>query len=92
MTFDFFANVVFAAIGSFALWLKLGERQQLTVHGLGKFWGLLKITGRKRDVIELISFVVVGAFMSMLFTDPTNVRQAFSAGLGWTGLLATSRR
>lgn len=91
MTWNF-TYIICAAIGSLILWAKLGEKQKLTVYGLGKLWNLLGIAGRKRDVVELLCFIFMGVFVGMLFTEPSNVRQAFSAGLGWTGLLTTSRR
>lgn len=85
-------HVLCTAIGALVLWTKLGDRQRLTVYGFGKLWNLIGIEGKARDVLELISFIVLGTFVAMLFTEPNNVRQAFSAGLGWTGMLTTYRK
>src|SRR5438445_4520509 len=51
------------------------------------------LTGRKsfqtwnenvRYVIQLIVFLILGTFVALIFTSPTNPRQAFAAGLGCT--------
>ncbi len=41
--------------------------------------------------IQLGVFVLLGTFFALAFTTPSNVRQAFAAGLGWTAGLTTSR-
>ena len=36
--------------------------------------------------IEFILFVIVGAVIAVIAANPSTSRQAFAAGLGWTGL------
>lgn len=83
-------NIASAAAGVTILWCKLGQ-QQLTVWGLGKLWALIGLEGRARDVFELLSFIALGVFVGVGFTQPNGVIQAFTAGMGWTGLLTTTR-
>lgn len=41
--------------------------------------------------VQLGVFLIIGTFVALAFTTPSNVRQAFAAGLGWTAGLCGSR-
>jgi len=83
-------NVIAAFVRSLILWCKLGERE-LTVLGFGKLWELCGLAGNVKRALELLSFLGLGVAVGIAFARPENVVQAFTAGLGWTGLLTTSK-
>ncbi len=50
---------------------------------------LIKTFGLKtyrNTQIEFILFVVIGGVIAVIAANPVTTRQAFAAGLGWTGL------
>ena|SRR5947207_2163593 len=83
-------NLLFVAAGALLAWCKLGDKQ-VAVYGLGKVWDKLGVSGRKRDIFELISFILMGWLVGIGFTQPINVYQAFAAGLGWTGFVSAAK-
>ena len=83
-----FEAIAFTALGSTMLWARL-RREQLTVWSLGKLWALCGFESKHLERMEFIGFVVCGSVVGVAATHPQTVMQAITAGLGWTGLLAT---
>ncbi len=80
-----------SAMGALALWLRFSVRSRIT------FWRLRplleRLLGRSVwcDVLELAIFVSFGAFIAVEVTGANTCLQAFTAGLGWTGLISSRR-
>jgi hypothetical protein len=49
---------------------------------------MFEISEKVRMRLEMLVFVLVGTIVTMELTHPSSGMQAFSAGLGWTGLAA----
>ena len=81
-----FWNVVFAAIGAAALWGKQG-RTELKAYVLSDIVRLF-LKGRSRILVEFIIFVALGCLVGIAVVEPTNVRQAITAGFAWTAVFA----
>ncbi len=45
-------------------------------------------SGTLKNVVEYLAFIGLGCVVGLFFVAPVNPFQAFTAGLGWTGLLA----
>jgi prepilin signal peptidase PulO-like enzyme (type II secretory pathway) len=86
-----FTNICFAALGVFILWNKLGKTQ-LAVWGMGRTWELFVSSKKVREVCEFVSFLILGTILSLFLTQPVSTIQAFSAGLGWTGLFTVPKK
>jgi hypothetical protein len=77
-----------AAMGTFLLWARWTTRNRLT------FWRLSDALRRwfgksvACEIIELGAFLAFGVFVALVVVGVETSRQAFSAGLGWTGLVA----
>jgi hypothetical protein len=75
-----------------------------TAIGASVYWGLAGRTKLKpfllpdvlprlpweqaQAILEFLVFVTMGCLVGIAFTDPSNARQAITAGMGWTGVLA----
>jgi hypothetical protein len=77
-----------AAVGSFLMWARWSKKNQLA------FWRISELLRRRFgntlrcDVAEVTMFVAFGVFVALAIVGVENCRQAFSAGLGWTGIVA----
>ena len=83
--------VLYTALGVIFLYCKWG-RKRIKVYALSEIldmWTTEQTTPRL--AAELIIFVVVGCILAIGVVDPTTPAQALTAGLGWTGLLATAK-
>jgi hypothetical protein len=85
-----FSMVATTAFGAIILWCKLGN-EQLSVWGLGKLWDMFGLKTKWFQITEFVSFVVIGVVVGMALAHPTTIAQAFTTGLGWTGLLASEK-
>ena len=81
-----FWNVAFAAIGAAALWGKQG-RTELKAYVLSDIVRLF-LKGRLRILVEFLIFVVLGCLVGIAVVEPTNARQAITAGFAWTAVFA----
>ncbi len=86
-----FSNILFTAIGAIVFWARKGGRSELKAYGLSDMIGLLPWDVKARRWIEFGIFILLGCAVGIGFTEPTNPRQALTAGFGWTSLLAFSR-
>lgn len=77
--------VFFTAVGVIVLWGKLGTKR-VGVYALSALIKQLGIGGRSAVILEFLVFVTIGIVAAVGVVQPTNVAQAFTAGLGWTGL------
>ena len=87
VTFQFWLHVFCAFLGAGMLYMQWG-RSKLRAYAFGYFLDMFEMGEKVRVRFELVIFVVGGTFVTMLFTHPSTGMQAFSAGLGWTGLVA----
>jgi hypothetical protein len=81
----------YAAAGALLLWGKLGKYGR-EVYGLSDILRRFGFSDRARLVLEPILFVAIGAFLAVVFVQPTTVAQAVAAGLGWTSIASRSTR
>jgi hypothetical protein len=81
--------ILFTAVGSIIFWSRNG-RKKLKVMALGGFFDDLKIDedNRYRIVAEFLLFIIFGVLIGIAFVCPTTMRQALSAGIAWTGMVA----
>jgi hypothetical protein len=81
-----FWNVVYTAIGASVFWSTWG-RTKLKTFVLPD---LVRYLPWKRwhPLIEFVLFIALGCVVGVGVTNPTNPRQAITAGLGWTGAIA----
>jgi hypothetical protein len=87
-------NIAFAFIGSAVFWGKWGRtelRAYILYDLLNMVDQILKMSKRTRAGIECLIFIAAGIYVGISLTEPTNPAQALAAGLGWTGLFATSK-
>lgn len=87
LTFQFWNNCFFAFLGSGLLYMQWG-RSKLRAYAFSSFLDTFSMEENTRARLEMIIFVVVGTAIAVALTNPTSASQAFSAGLGWTGLAA----
>jgi hypothetical protein len=83
-------SVIYTALGATLFWSKWG-REKLKAYFLSELIEMFVKSDRARMVIELIVFVSLGCLVGIGIVRPQNIPQAFSAGLGWTGLVAHHR-
>jgi len=87
-----FASVFFTAIGAALFWGKWGNRK-LRAYALSR---LLEYIFPKspyvRHVLEFFVFIALGCVVGIGLTQPANIPQCFTAGLGWTGFVAIPDR
>ena len=74
------------ALGAAGLFNKMGRRG-IRPYVLPQLTDLIP-NRMARNVVEYIVFVGLGCVVGLFFVAPNTAIQAFSAGLGWTGLLA----
>lgn len=86
-TFQFWSHCFFSFLGTGLLYMQWG-RSQLRVFAFSDFLDTFKMEETTRIRLELAVFLVVGTAVAMGITRPGTASQAFSAGLGWTGLAA----
>lgn len=84
-------SVIYAALGATLFWSKWG-RERLRAYYLSELVEILVKDERARIAIELVLFVTIGCLVAVGIVRPQNIPQAFTAGLGWTGLVAHHRR
>jgi hypothetical protein len=77
----------YAGVGALILWGKLGKRGR-EVYGLSDILRRWGFSESLRLAIEPAIFVLLGAFLAVVFVQPTTVAQAVAAGVGWTGLVS----
>ncbi len=85
------SNILFTAAGAAVFWALKGGRSELKAFGLYDLVALIPVGVRLRRLLEFILFLCLGCIIGIGFTDPSNPRQALTAGFGWTGLLAMSK-
>jgi hypothetical protein len=78
------AKVAFTAIGATVYW-GLSGRTKLRPFLLPD---ILKHLPWKQahPILEFLLFLMMGCLVGIGFTDPSNPRQAITAGMGWTGV------
>ncbi len=79
-------NIVYTAIGASVFWSTWG-RTKLRAFILPD---LIRYLPWKRwhPLFEFVLFIAIGCVVGVGMTNPTNPRQAITAGLGWTGAIA----
>lgn len=85
-----FWTVLYTAIGAAVFWGKQG-RTQLKPFIVSDIVRLLVKNETARHIIEFSIFMVFGCLVGVGVATPTNVRQAVTAGMAWTGFLAAPR-
>lgn len=65
----------------------MGAAQKLEVYGLGNLWDLFGLSGKTKQILEFLSFIALGLFVTFALAKPSTINQAFAAGLGWTSLM-----
>lgn len=86
-----FSNMLFTATGAIVFWATKGGRSELSALGLGKLISFLPWSRGARSVAEFLVFIGLGCIVGIGFTEPSNARQALTAGFGWTSLLVVGR-
>lgn len=89
--FEFWA-VVYTAAGATVFWGKWGRtrlRPFLLATVMDYFFSSKKLE-KLRQLIEFLIFISFGVLVGVGLTEPHNVTQALAAGLGWTGLVAST--
>lgn len=86
-TFQFWSHVIFACLGAGLFYMQWG-RAKLRAFVFSDFFDLFDLDERVRARLEFAVFVAVGTAIAIGIAKPINVQQAFSAGLGWTGVAA----
>lgn len=81
------SNTVSAAAGAIILYSTWG-RQKLRAFLLADLIDVLNLPIRIRVCIEFLVFIAFGTFIAVHVVQPSTPGQAFSAGMGWTGLAA----
>ena len=79
--------VACAATGALLLWCKEGP-EKLRVYALSPIVDRLPVGENARYCVKLAVFLALGSFMGLVLTEPTNARQALTAGFAWTAALA----
>lgn len=86
-----FWGVFYTALGAGLFWAKWG-REKLKAYYLSDMIEMFVEDERWRAAIEFVLFLAIGCFVAIGIVKPHSAPQAFTAGLGWTGLVATHRR
>jgi len=87
VTFQFWAHALFAFLGAGLLYMQWG-RSKLRAYAFSDLLDTFNLTENVRYRMELVIFVLVGTIVALGIARPSTVAQAFSAGLGWTGIAA----
>ena len=85
--FHFWVHCLFAFLGAGLLYMHWG-REKLRAYAFSDLLDTFDFDENVRIRVEMIVFVLVGTVLAMGLTSPNSMPQAFSAGLGWTGLAA----
>jgi hypothetical protein len=80
-------NSIAAAVGSIILYANWG-RSKLRPAFIAPLIDAWPCPERLRQLLEFAAFVALGVYVAVRITHPANELQAFSAGLGWTGIAA----
>jgi hypothetical protein len=83
--------LIFAALGAFALWLRLRYGASI-FGGFEDFVDEIIDDFRWRVLAKLGFFVTFGAILSVVMVGPETARQAMAAGMAWTTLLGSIAR
>jgi hypothetical protein len=86
-TFQLWFHVFCAFLGAGLLYMQWG-RSKLKAYAFEHLLDMFEMNERTHIRFAFLIFVVFGTFVAMLFAQPSTGMQAFSAGLGWTGLVA----
>ena len=86
-TFHFWEHAFYAFLGAGLLYMRWG-RSRLRAFAFSDFLDTFDLDDRWRVRLEMFVFIIVGTFVAIGVTQPSSVPQAFTAGLGWTGLVA----
>jgi hypothetical protein len=87
-----FGAVVYTAIGAIVLWGKMKiARTPVKAYVIGDIISKLPLSPGTRSLIEFGIFVIVGCVVGIGLTQPTNARQALTAGIAWTSFFSTPR-
>ena len=80
-------NLLCATAGAALLYSTWG-RDKLSAFLFSDLLDAFHMDPRLRVSIELLIFIGFGTFIAVAVTAPNNPGQAFSAGMGWTGIAA----
>ena len=74
-----------AGVGALILWAKM-RREDRKAFALTEIINAFTNPNQKRLrlILELIIFISLGCYVTILLFGPTTEGQAFAAGLGWT--------
>jgi hypothetical protein len=86
---QFWGRAFFALLGCGLLYMQWG-RAKLRAYVFSELLETFNMAEATRHRFEIIIFVFVGTAIAMGVAAPNTIPQAFSAGLGWTGLAARS--
>ena len=86
-TLSFWVHAFFAFLGAGLLYMQWG-RTKLKIFAFSDFLDTIDMSEKVRIRFEMIVFMVIGTVVAIGLTSPSTAPQAFSAGLGWTGLAA----
>ena len=89
MEYFTFSNVFFTATGAIVFWAGKGEKSQLRALGLSSLVNLLPWNRGLKLFLQFIIFVGLGCIVGIAVAQPSNARQALTAGFGWTSLLTS---
>ena len=85
-----FWSIFYTALGAALFWSKWG-REKLRAYYLSGLVEMLIKDERARTITEFLLFIAIGCVVAIGIVKPQNAPQAFTAGLGWTGLVAGHR-
>ena len=78
--------LIYAALGAFALWLRLKYGASI-LGGIEHLVDEILDDFSVRGVAKFLLFVTFGAIISAIMVAPGTARQAMAAGMAWTSLL-----
>lgn len=87
-----FEQLALVALGSTVLWIKMGWTGTKSLLGPAVSRFVPESCPRLRAALEFVLFVVLGALVAVICTEPATGKQAIAAGLGWTGILAAEKK
>ena len=78
--------LLYAALGAFALWMRLKYGGSM-LRGMDQLVTEIYDDFRLRVLIQIMFFVTFGALLSVTLVEPKTEKQALAAGMAWTALL-----
>ncbi len=84
-------NLFFVALGA-ALFYSTWGRKELKIYFLSDLMEAFELSERSKILCEFFVFLFFGCSIAMGVIHPQNAAQAFSAGLGWTGLVGRPKK